>query len=316
MVKLTDTLVRVYSIIGISKDGFESIAKKAIHEIKCNNIPVKILYTNIKDLKYKTFNYIITGKENGDAKFNLFLHDQITPDALYIMFSCPYEVDGIKNTLASRALERVSALFRLHAGNNFLKSLVFENIINPMNGDMKSGTPEIIIPNKCEGPFVNSDDWDSMRESIENLEKLPKNEKEIIERSLELFEEGFIFNNKYKFASIWISIEVLCGTHKPEKIYQMISKHYNESTSFAKNILFCQKIYSWRTKIFHHGENKLLFQSMERYMQCLYLDLFKFKTKSTFKGYMKSMLDENNFDPCVIDSFHINSIEIDLPGNL
>lgn len=232
----------------------------------------KILIAEIAEQKYKTHISWMTKTKGTDFQLSIEAIDRELPRANYILITTPIR-DSYES--ASESVDALVGALRATYGNRLLRQKVREAEVSCDTGAMKTPTSAILIPILLEG---REPTLDVVGEFTELLATANSASKEISKRAifaLELLETSFLAEPHFKFFSYWTALEVAAGKHQKQNLLNVLTGTCGKSNAYVQNKLGFQHIWNTRIEVIHSGEQYLLIPLVERYMQCMVLDIVR-----------------------------------------
>lgn len=277
--------------------------------VKYAGAEYKILVTHLSKQEYISYIPWLVNVKNKYHEIVTEKLDRILPKTNYILITTPLLNEGIKSyTNASMRMDGFIGIFRAFGGNNLLRQLVRDGTIDINTGNTKSLSNIVPITNDCEGPFSTVDTWLDFIKITNSLSDTKNIESRRIELSTQLIERAFLAKEELKFFNYWIAIEVAANTHSTGKIITLLSDAYNEPRSFIQNNLGFDFLKTIRTTVFHNGKYYEIPPKIERYIQCLFLDIVQKKLGLDCQKYMENFI-KSGFD---INDLNKSKLEIDI----
>jgi hypothetical protein len=107
-----------------------------------------------------------------------------------------------------------------------------------------------------------------------------------------------------KFFSYWVALEVAADTHSTGRIITLLGRTYARPNTYIQNDLGFDHLRKTRVAVFHGGEHYEAPSDVERYVQCLFLDVLRAKLGLESKRYMAEMIeagfDVNRLDRTIV----------------
>lgn len=269
--------------------------------VKYAETEFRVVVAHIADQTYKTHVPWLTHSEAAKNEFIVEILDRRLPETDYVLISTPLHGTGDQaDQFASLRMDGFVGMLRAVGGNNLLRQLVREGTIDLSTGDIKTRTTAAPIPHVSEGPFATIETWEQLRELTDAVAGGDDSQKGRIELSTQLVERAFLAQGGFKFFSYWIALEVAAATYKTGKIATLLSRAYERSHGYVLNDLGFQFLTDTRHAVFHSGEHYELPSDVERYVQCLFLDVVRAKLRLKCRGHMALALKEG-FDVTRLD---------------
>jgi hypothetical protein len=191
-------------------------------------------------------------------------------------------------------------MLRLVGGNNLLHEFVRDAAVDVSTGRMNTPTKLVKFPTALEGPFATFETWKLLEEVTESMASTGSQSRGLITLATQLIERAYSSQGAFKFFAYWVSLEVAADTHSSGKIITLLSNAYAQSRAYIQNNLGFQQLWQTRTAVFHSGENYDMPPDVERYIQCLFLDVVREKLELDCNEYMAAMV-LNGFDVTRLD---------------
>lgn len=283
--------VRYYSIPFNLKDGFNIPGLNGT-VIEYSNSPFRVIVARISQQKYRTH---VPWLVNSEVDVNQVLIEQLDrelPEMNYVIISTP--IKGAEHNAynaASLRMDSFAGALRLIGGNNLLRELVREAAVDVKSGNMKTPTKLTPIPASIEGPFATNDSLMQHKELADAIAGAETLVRARITLATQLVERAFLSNGTSKFMNYWVALEVAANTHSSRKIITLLSRHYGESNAHIQNYLGFASIWKIRTALFHRGELYELPSDVERYIQCLFLDVLRASLGLSPQRHMAEMVE-------------------------
>jgi hypothetical protein len=266
--------------------------------------PFRVVVANISDQKY-TLHIPWLVRSSGD-KNSVVVEEinRVLPEADYVLISTPIVGrDASAYESASSRMDEFVGMLRLIGGNNLLRELVrdgaVEIVVSP--GNMSTLSKVVPVPQDCEGPFATAGTWEAFSEVVDALERATNSERARIMLAMQLIEKAFLSQSTLKFFNYWVALEVAAGGDKTEKIIPLLSKAYGkEKNGYVQNDLGYTQLKDTRNAVFHNGEHYEMRPEVERYFQCLFLDVVRARLGLLCKRYMSTAI-ECGFDVRQLD---------------
>lgn len=283
-----EIFVRYYTPVSVPEDRIGP--DNTFQKYEVSGVPIRSLLVEISDQVYMSHHPSWTSSPKGDTVLVVERIQRKLPRSLYLLLSTPLSPVQDWQT-AARNLDKLAALVRCSLGTNFVFSIAREAIVSIPGGSMVTPTPIMPTPQAPDGPFLASQNVASLQELIGALRSAGRELSDRALFALELFERGAQQLAGLKFFSYWIAIEVLCGTDSTGKILTKLTKAYGSSRSDIQNRLGFDAVKVLRTELFHHGRQHDMPQDVERYVQAMFLDLFRLHLGLPHEGHMRQAVE-------------------------
>lgn len=266
-----------------------------------SGVPFRVVVAHISEQKYVSHIPWLIHSEAGKNQFLVERIDRVLPDTDYVLISTPIRGTG-DNAYehASFVMDGFVGMLRLAGGNNLLRELVREAAVEVSSGNMKTATKIVPVPTEIEGPFATAERWQQQKELIDAIADAEESERRRITLATQLVERAFSSQGALKFFSYWVALEVAADTHSSGKIISLLAEAYEQSRAYVQNDLGFQHLWETRTAVFHRGEYYEAPSDVERYIQCLFLDVVRAKLGLDCKGYMAGVV-QAGFDVTRLD---------------
>lgn len=261
-------------------------------------LPIKLTYGHVRDVSVKRFTQTISRQSRDAPEILLKVTEEVLPEGDYVILTCPFRVDTghggpMASTRTKFLLDCFAALFRTHLGMNALWRLVYEGERFAHNGIWASlEGPSIRWPQPAEGPHYGPDNWSGIMDAAKSITSRPAQEQQKLLLALRYLNRGCEDGD---FINYWTGIEVLCGN--AGKIRAKLWKAYGLKRQHdVDDLLQFNTIAQWRHDLVHEGKQKTLSAEVERYLQCLFVDLLRHALGLDHRGFGASLLQELNLD--------------------
>lgn len=252
-----------------------------------SGIPFRVVVVHISEQKYVSYFLWLIHSEAGNNKVSVEKIDRELPDMEYVLISTPiHGTGGHAYETASTLMDGFVGVLRLVGGNNLLRQLVREGIVDVSSGNIKTLTESIPVLQEIEGPFATAETWQQLNELIDAVGTADDKERNRITLATQLVEKAFSSQGAFKFFNYWVALEVAVDTHSKGKIITLLAKSYRRPNTYIQNDLGFDHIWETRTAVFHGGETYEVASDVERYIQCLFLDVVRVKLGLNSRGYM------------------------------
>lgn len=296
-VKSSSIWVRLYSVVQLPWGDANTAFLNAPRRFDWPQ-PIKVNYAHVENLDHVVFRIHIVSQEDGSAYIVPFQSRQKIVPSMYIVLSTPYIVNGERRSPAevSRKLDALAALYKLYCGPNIMKDLILDESVHVGTGAKQAVSGIIPVLSEFDGPYTDNAIWDELSESINMLEKIRDiHRRQRLELSLELFENATRVDEKNKFFYYWVAIERVCDTYRTSVVRRRLERSYGKIASYVLNDLGLQRVINLRTQLFHEGRKPVLTAESERYIQLLYLDLFRQELGLVCRKYASEYLRNTKF---------------------
>jgi hypothetical protein len=279
---------RLYTCLGLSADQLPEVSRVlgGVGPLVSHRKPVLIQPAEIRDFAQQVLDSArMHCKTDGSLVFPVQVKQLKLPDSVYVIAATPFSWagecgDGIE---ARGILDHAVALVSLHTGLNFMRDLVFEAELVIATGGFVPMSPPQLVPRMFEGPFLGKGIADDIREISRELRTQPLEKRSRAEASLEFLHRAM--RSDHGFLDYWFAMEILVGTagaiaQRLRAIYGLASHRDAEiRTGFGV-------IKQWRHDYVHRGVRVDLQRQIERYLQCMCLDLIRDALKLEPRGYV------------------------------
>lgn len=268
--------------------------------------PFRVTVAHISKQNYVSHIPWLVKSESDNNQLFVEKIGRVLPDLDYILVSTPIRTgdDTYKN--ASLLMDGFVGMLRLISGNNLLRQFVREAKVDVSSGNMKTLTKVIPVPSEIEGPFATKEIWDQLKEITEGISNIADSQRGRIILATQLIERAFSSQDTFKFFSYWVALEVAAETHQHQGIISLLAKAYGQNNGYIQKTLGFQQLWNTRTAVFHDGEHYEIPSNVERYVQCLFLDVIRAKLglicKRNMAGMVETGFDVNQLDRTVAQS--------------
>ncbi len=263
--------------------------------------PFRVAVAHVSGQEYKShFPWLITSEL---GKPNIIVEEikRVLPSANYVLISTPItdtSDQAIQN--ASALMDGFAGMLRLVGGNNLLRQLVREAAVDISSGNMKRTSAAVPVPHEIEGPFATSETWQQLEEVTDAIGTRDDAEGKRITFATQLVERAFSAQGPFKFFSYWVALEVAADAYGQQNFVNLLSNAYGRNNAYVQNDLGFQHVWETRTAVFHGGELYEMPYDVERYIQCLFLDVVRAKLGLDSQGYMAAAV-QAGFDVTRLD---------------
>lgn len=266
-----------------------------------SGVPFRVVVAHISKQKYVSHFPWLIQSEAGHNQVSIEKISRVLPDAVYVLVSTPMcgtSGDAYKD--ASVLMDGFVGMLRLVGGNNLLRQFVREAVVDVFSGKMKTLTESVPVPTEIEGPFATAETWQQLKEVTDAIAAADDPEGRRLMLATQLVERAFSSQGALKFFSYWVALEAAADTHSSGKIISLLAEAYEQSRAYVQNDLGFQHLWETRTAVFHRGEYYEAPSDVERYIQCLFLDVVRAKLGLDCKGYMAGVV-QAGFDVTRLD---------------
>ncbi len=252
-----------------------------------SGVPFRVVVAEISEQEYVSHFPWLIRSQRSNNKIYVEKIDRMLPSTVYILVSTPIRGTGAHAyDNASRLMDGFVGMLRLVGGNNLLRQLVREAAVDVSSGNMMTPTDTVPVPNAIEGPFATAETWQQLKEVTDAIAAADDSERGRITLATQLVEKAFSSHGAFKFFSYWVALEVAAEEHSSGKIITLLAKSYGQSRAYIQNDLGFQHLWKTRTGVFHGGEYYEVPADVERYMQCLFLDVVRATLGLESRRYM------------------------------
>ncbi|MCH7936138.1 MAG: hypothetical protein IH994_03480 [Proteobacteria bacterium] len=256
-------------------------------EVLFNGVPFKVGLAHISGQDYKSHFAWLINFESGKPEIHVEEIQRMLPEANYIIVTTPItDTSERAYDITSELMDGFVGMLRLVGGNNLLRQLIREAAVDITTRDMKTLTRPVPFPQEIEGPFVTKETWDQFKEVLDAISTKDDTEGKRLTLATKLIEKAFFAEVGFKFFNYWVALEVAADTQGHQSIISLLAKAYGKNNSYVQNYLGFQHLWETRTAMFHHGESYEMPYDVERYMQCIILDVMRSKLELAPNGYM------------------------------
>lgn len=262
-------------------------------------VPMKITYGHIESLKVPKATIQIHRPIGKFPELKLeFKVEETLPASYYAILTCPFRVDtDLKGLVDSRALRNLldcfAAVFRSQLGMNALWRLAYEGERFASNGIWASALgPVTRFPQPIEGPDFGPANWSGIAEIANAITATPATDRGRLLLALQYMHRGCEGSD---FIHYWTALEILAG--KAPKIRALLAKAYGFKRQHdVDEKLYFWNIAQWRHDLVHKGRPVDLSAEMERYLQCLFLDVIRHLMGLEHRAYTAALLSRPELD--------------------
>lgn len=252
--------------------------------------PFRVALAEISDQKFESAIPWLTKSEGTKIHIVVEKISRQPPPMKYIVISTPIRTGDGDYRKASELMDGFAGLLRTLFGNNLLRQFVREAAVDISSGDMKTVTRQVPVPSESEGPFATENICHHLEEVSDAVSTSRNSNGRRIALATQLIERAFSSPDSLTFFSYWVALEVAADTHRHQRIISLLATAYDESNSYIQNSLGFQHLWETRTAVVHHGEEYDVPADIERYIQCLFLDIARAKLGLSCRGYMAAMV--------------------------
>lgn len=240
-----------------------------------SNLRVILIYGK---LQYLETSHIKPEIDNdGNVKLDANINNTETPEGGWLIILQPYVIDGAESTEYKIRVNAgiYAALYAAMNGRNMAFERVVDNIAALKDGKTSASSPSFINPGAFPVPNVSKDRCEVIHKAGIILQQKPDNDRRRIELSLHWFEKGIRSMGLDGFVNYWIAIETLGmpDTTNIRPLNQSLAKAYGITLEEATNIFGMGKIFGFRSRILHNGEDLPINQLLSEYMECIFVDI-------------------------------------------
>ena len=240
-----------------------------------SNLRVIIIYGK---LQYLETSHIKPEIDNdGNVKLEANINNAETPEGGWLVILQPYIIDGVEcaeNKIRVNA-GIYAALYAAMNGRNMAFERVVDNIAHLKDGNTTAHSPSFINPGAFPVPDVSKDRCEVIHRTGIILQQKPENDRRRIELSLHWFEKGIRSMGLDGFVNYWVAVETLGmpDTTNIRPLNQSLANAYNISLKEATDTFGIGKIFGFRSRILHNGEDLSVNQLLSEYMECIFIDI-------------------------------------------
>jgi hypothetical protein len=279
--------LRIYSSLHIDHATFIEKARKFSEPLPTLHKPIKIGFGHLHNFKIPFFHFFVFANEQGTTQINFDTNERQLPNGNYVFMASPHRIDGIDGDegVSRKNMDVASCLIAAHLGPNFMREKLFEGQVEcAQGGQFHSYSDAIKVPQNCEGPFLDPQNWLDCREELDALVKLSDPHlKQRIELAIQIFWKAF--SESQPLLNYWIAIEILCNG-KWKHIRKAIIVSDTRWTAKKVDYGAPDIIKKWRDNLVHQGVYPLgLSADVEIYIQAIFKDILRSKLRLANKGY-------------------------------
>jgi hypothetical protein len=283
--------VRYYSMPFVPGKEFEIIGMDG-SEVVIDDVKFRVLVTRIVDQNYECVIPNMVCDEEGNNKIVLDKIKRNMHGNYYIVISTPMNEESYgEYDKASDNMDKFSGMLRSIYGNNLLYAFVREGSVNVSTKKIRTLTESVKSLNPQHGPHATYHKTRIFSKISESLTTHYKQEGSRIMLAFQLVEKAANTRGVFKLFAYWVAIEVAANNDSTGKIVTLLAKAYKKKNGYIKNDLGLTKIIAARNAVFHNGTEYSLPSDVERYIQCVFLDVIGAKLGLEI-GYMEGMIGE------------------------
>ena len=261
-------------------------------------LPIKLTYGELHDFAVMEVRQTISFPPGKKAEIHLTTEEVRLPDSNYVIMTCPFRIDTGQSGVSDPArvkflLDCFAGLFRSHLGMNALWRVVHEGERYAHNGVWATAHgPFVRWPQAVEGPDYAPDNWSGISDVAGAVATKSKNEQQKLFLALRYLNRGC---EQGEFMFYWTTLEVLCGS--ANKIRGTLWKAYKfERQHDVDAQLYFNVLKQWRHDLVHRGKPVVMSAEVERYLQCLILDLIRHVIGLDHRAHAATMRDRLGLD--------------------
>jgi len=294
--------VRLYTSLYIPHDKFKNASEElftGLHKEKEYIPHIKHLLFGggtVSDLNVPCISFDMYANETGKLVVDTKVDKKLLKTTNYIILAVPFQIDGVPGDeyQTGKTLDSITSIIRIHAGQNFMREIVFDAVINASNGDISTYSDSIKMPQIVEGPFIGKQHGEAIKEISKKILSLHENNRERIELALELVNEAM--DKKYGFFEYWTALEIVCDG-KSGKIKNRLAKIYNiKSHNDAAEKTGLKVLAEWRHDFIHKGKRPIISADVERYIQLIFLELLRDELGLPCAGHLAAIQQAKGYD--------------------
>lgn len=201
-----------------------------------------------------------------------------TTELGWLVIVQPYVVNGIEQAeqyVRNRA-GMYAGLYAAVNGRNMAFERVFDNTVRLKDGQITVSSDSWVTPKAFPVPDIARKRLDEIHMVGKILESKTGKERQRFEQSLHWFESGMRDPNPLDgFIKYWIALETLGmpDTTDIRPLNESLARGYGAGIDDVKSKFGIGKIFGFRSRILHDGDNLPIHQSLSEYMEALFLDV-------------------------------------------
>jgi len=284
--------LRMYSCVCLSFDQF-SRSPFPLLSIDYPR-PCRFYYGTVEGWKTTRSFHQVLANENGDTMVSSRGLRMPIHKANYVLITTPHKIDGnvVDENQLRDDLNIIEGLVACSMGKNLLFQIAFDGPVDSGTGDMGEFSDIIWLPKNENAPFLADENWRYISNIVERLTVTELERRQRIELALTYVSAALA--TKDSFPNYWIAIELANGG---SGIEASLSAAYGLSSQHeARDMFGCTAIREWRNAYFHNGIKRTLSPSIERYFQCLFLDIAHFVLNLDTPRLAERMIRSGEFD--------------------
>lgn len=268
--------LRIYSFHGIPSGAVYRLNELYPNKINIGNKPVWVHFLTLAaPFEISNFEINKLNTEIGQLAITFNGSSQkILPASSYCVVATTLNVNGAHGSEAEakRTLNCAVGLLRLHFGYAAFHELVKDDEIKLSDGSFNIRTGAVRILQKNEGPFLHPQNWKDSDAVAQAIHQGPN--KGRLSLALEYVHKGI---SESDFMSYWLSLELICDTHKENGIVEKIADAYELTFNQVKkdDLVGFKHLLRARQDFFHKGIRPTFNTDVERYIQLFLLDLLR-----------------------------------------
>lgn len=291
-------LVRVYAPLNMSDEKFRLIHLKSIKKFDIHP-PVWISFGK-GQIEWKVFDEVVTSSTKESNTLNLFLNscNKKADDGYFVFFSTILSENGssLDYKEARYRLDIASGIVALYFGRNLVPKILIETSASVNDAGLNI-TPETRrFPLITDGPFISTEKWQEIFDSISRLRAMKLNKANQIERAISVFREAL--NSEQGYIYYWTALDVLTDSNAGEsKVISKLQQCYRlGSANEVKDKFAVLKLKNIRNELIHQGVSYTVPGDIERFTQLMFIDILRHELGLQHVGYMERLLTTPGYD--------------------
>lgn len=295
--------LRIYACVFVPHDSFEQAIRAMFEDGDTGSFALrpgsKLAFASGKASGIKVPFTVSEVTTEPSGKLNVFwkVDSKPLPDMPFVFLATPFKVNGIDGDEAEvrSLLDEVRALVALHAGQNFMRHIVFEGEIEAGRDQMHVPGEAIKMPQPAEGPFLAKQNGHDIFEISAALRDVPEDgRRRRLLLSLQLVDRAM--QSQFGFLDYWTALEVLCDGLS-NKVKATMAKTYKiKDHNKAADETGLTVLAQWRHDYVHRGITPPLTADIERYLQLVFLDLLRHQLQLPLRAHLAAIQQAKGYN--------------------
>ena len=301
--------IHVYPMLKISANSIRDKFNDSIDQLNDGGYPIWLRYVGLNSMNILNVRipFLYANFDTGETVISTQQGMESLPPSCYLFLATPFKVDGKElgeNNVIQR-LRCIESLLSIYIGNNLVHSLIHAVEYPALIGSNYNVSGEFVaVPQKCDGPFLEKDNWEYIKIINQTIEKLEDNDKKLqIKRALHFYNRGKnVKNLEEKFFFYWTSITILSGETDTKEINKKFQIIYKFTETDVNQKLYWQAMVNCRNHFFKRGDTINFHTDIERHFQNFFADLLHYEL-----GIDSLNLTLSNMEKLQLDSLRSNN---------